>query len=94
MSKEKAAYYLEIYQREHVENGLSYSEIREKYNIPRDTWDYYIRKTLGNSCDLRRKRATDDFFDIIDFDIIDSEIKSYLLGFLYGDGYISNIKRR
>ena len=84
MSKEKAAYYLEIYQREHVENGLSYSKIREKYNIPRGTWNYYIRKTLGNSCDLRRKRAVDDFFDVID-----SEIKSYLLGFIYGDGYIS-----
>lgn len=84
MSKEKAAYYLEIYQREHVENGLSYSKIREKYNIPRGTWDYYIRKMSGNSCDLRRKRAIDGFFDVID-----SEIKSYLLGFLYGDGYIS-----
>lgn len=77
--------YEQIYLEEHVKNGLTYSQIREKYNIPRGTWDYHIRKTLGYKNDGRKYRANDDFFDIID-----SEIKAYLLGFLYADGYISS----
>lgn len=77
--------YKQIYLEEHVKNGLTYSQIREKYNIPRGTWDYHVRKTLGYRNDGRKYRANDDFFDIID-----SEIKAYLLGFLYADGYISS----
>jgi hypothetical protein len=76
--------YEQIYLEEHVKNGLTYSQIREKYNIPRGTWDYHVRKTLGYKNDGRKYRANDDFFDVID-----SEIKAYLLGFLYADGYIS-----
>lgn len=76
--------YEQIYLEEHVKNGLTYSQIREKYNIPRGTWDYHIRKTLGYKNDRRKYRANDNFFDTID-----SEIKAYLLGFLYADGYIS-----
>ena len=77
--------YLKIYEEEHLKNGLSYGEIRNKYNIPRGTWDYYIRKKYGKSADLRKYRCNDDFFDNID-----SEIKAYLLGFLYADGYIAS----
>lgn len=77
--------YLKIYEEEHIKNGLSYSQIREKYNIPRGTWDYYVRKTLGKSADRRKFRCNDTFFDIVD-----SEIKAYLLGFLYADGYIAS----
>lgn len=77
-------YFLKIYEEEHIKNGFSYSEIRNKYNIPRGTWDYYIRQKLGKNADQRKYRAVDNFFDIID-----SEIKAYLLGFLYADGYIS-----
>lgn len=84
MSKSKLDTYLKIYQEEHIKNGMSYSKIREKYNIPRGTWDYYVRQLSGNSCDLRKHRVNDTFFNNID-----SEIKSYLLGFLYGDGYIT-----
>lgn len=73
-----------IYLEEHVKHGLTYSQIREKYNIPRGTWYYYVRKKLGYKNDGRKFRANDNFFDIID-----SEIKAYLLGFLYADGYIS-----
>lgn len=72
--------YKQIYETEHVQNGLSYSEIRKKYNIPRGTWDYHVRKKLGLSCDQRKYKAVDNFFDTID-----CEIKSYLLGFLYAD---------
>ena len=77
--------YEKIYLEEHVKNGLTYSQIREKYNIPRGSWDYHVRKTLGYKNDKRKFRANDDFFDVID-----SEIKAYLLGFLYADGYISS----
>lgn len=76
--------FLKIYEEEHIKNGLSYSEIRTKYNIPRGTWDYYIRIKLGKTADRRKYKANDEFFNIID-----SEIKAYLLGFLYADGYIS-----
>lgn len=77
--------YLKIYEEEHIKNGLSYSQIREKYNISRGTWDYYIRQKFNKNADLRKFRCNDTFFDIID-----SEIKAYLLGFLYADGYISS----
>ena len=77
--------YLKIYEEEHIKNRLSYSQIREKYNISRGTWDYWIRQKLGKSADQRKYVCKDDFFDNID-----SEIKAYLLGFLYADGYISN----
>lgn len=76
--------YLKIYGEEHLKNKLSYSQIREKYNIPRGTWDYWVRQKLNKSADLRKFRCNDNFFDNID-----SEIKAYLLGFLYADGYIS-----
>lgn len=77
--------YQSIYDLEHIQNGLSYKEIREKYNISRGTWDYYVRVKLNKSCDSRKFRANDDFFDKID-----SEIKAYLLGFLYADGYLAS----
>lgn len=77
--------YLKIYEEEHIKNGLSYSQIRKKYNIPRGTWDYYVRQKLGKNADQRKHRCNDSFFDVID-----SEIKAYLLGFLYADGYISS----
>ena len=77
--------YQEIYNVEHVKNGLSYKEIREKYSIPRGTWDYYVRVKLNKSCDLRQFRANDCFFDTID-----CEVKAYLLGFLYADGYLTS----
>lgn len=77
--------YLKIYEEEHIKNGLSYSQIREKYNIPRGTWDYYVRQKLGKNADQRKFRCNDNFFDVID-----SEIKAYLLGVLYADGYISS----
>ena len=76
--------YLKIYEEEHLKNKLSYSQIRKKYNIPRGTWDYWVRQKLNKSADLRKFRCNDNFFDDID-----SEIKAYLLGFLYADGYIS-----
>ena len=76
--------YLEIYQKEHIENKLSYSQIREKYNIPRGTWDYYIRCKAKLSSDKRTYRVNDTFFDNIN-----SEEKAYLLGFLYADGYLA-----
>lgn len=75
----------EIYEIEHLQNGLSYSKIREKYNIKRGTWDYYVRKILNLSCDLRKTRMNDTFFDVID-----TEEKAYLLGFLYADGYLAS----
>lgn len=77
--------YREIYQKEHIENGLSYSKIRNKYNISRGTWDYYIRYKLGLSCDRRKHKANDLFFHKID-----TEEKAYLLGFLYADGYLAS----
>ena len=41
--------YLKIYEEEHIKNRLSYSQIREKYNISRGTWDYWIRQKLGKT---------------------------------------------
>lgn len=80
--------YLKIYEEEHIKNGLTYSQIREKYNITRGTWDYYIRFKNKKNNDNRKYRVNDTFFDNID-----SEIKSYLLGFLYADGYLASDKR-
>lgn len=77
--------YKKIYEVEHVANGMTYKAIREKYNIPRGTWDYYVRQKLNRSCDLRIYRANDTFFDVID-----TEVKAYLLGFLYADGYLAS----
>ena len=54
--------YREIYQKEHLENGLTYSQIREKYNIPRGTWDYWVRQKLNLRSDKRKYRANDTFF--------------------------------
>lgn len=76
--------FLEIYEEEHLRNRISYSQIREKYKIPRETWDYWIRKKFHKKADLRKHPANDIFFSIID-----SEIKAYLLGFLYADGYLA-----
>lgn len=74
-----------IYQEEHLKNGLSYKEIKDKYNISRGTWDYHIRLKLKLPNDGRKYRVNDSFFSKID-----SEIKAYLLGFLYADGYLTN----
>ena len=71
---------LEIYQEECINSGMSYSQVREKYGIPRGTWDYYIRKKFQKKADKRQYKPNDTFFDTID-----SEIKAYLLGFLYAD---------
>jgi intein/homing endonuclease len=73
----------ELYQKEHVENGLSYKEIQQKYNIPRGTWQYYVNK-WGYNYDGRTFRCVDDYFDVID-----NYKKAYILGFLYADGFIS-----
>lgn len=78
-------FYLNIYNKEHLRNKMSYSEIQSKYNIPRGTWDYYVRKKLKLKCDKRKTKINDTFFDIID-----SEIKAYILGFLYADGYLAS----
>jgi len=75
----------EIYEKECLENKMRYSEVKKKYDIPRGTWDYWIRKKMGNRADLRKHRPNDHFFDSID-----SEIKAYLLGYLYADGYLAS----
>lgn len=80
--------YIEIYKEEHIQNKLSYSEIRKKYNISRGTWDYYIREKANLNSDKRTYRAKDSFFDEIN-----TEEKAYLLGFFYADGYLTNDKR-
>lgn len=80
--------YVKIYEKEHIENGLSYSTIRTKYNIPRGTWDYHIRKLNNLSNDGRKYRCIDSYFDKID-----SDEKAYVLGFLYADGYITENHR-
>lgn len=77
--------YKKIYEIEHIQNGLSYKQIRDKYKISRGTWDYYIRQKLKFKADLRKYRANDNFFEVIN-----SEEKAYLLGFLYADGYLSS----
>lgn len=77
--------FAEIYQKEHIENHLTYSQIREKYNISRGKWDYYIRRKLGLNYDRRKHRANDNFFNEIN-----NEENAYLLGFLYADGYLAN----
>ena len=76
---------LEIYEKECIQNKLRYSEVKKKYNIPRGTLDYWIRQKYNKTADKRLYKANDDFFDSID-----SEIKAYLLGFLYADGYLAN----
>lgn len=76
--------YKEIYLEEHVKNRLTYSQIRKKYNISRGAWDYYVRYKLKLKNDSRKYVANDTFFDIID-----TELKAYILGFLYADGFIT-----
>lgn len=73
-----------LYQKEHVENNLTYRQIQEKYNIPRGTWSYYIKK-LELNYDGRKYRCVDNYFDSID-----NYKKAYILGFLYADGCITN----
>lgn len=73
-----------IYLEECVNNKMRYSEVKKKYDIPRGTWDYWIRKKGGKKADLRKHRPNDDFFNSID-----SEVKAYLLGYLYADGYLA-----
>lgn len=80
--------FLEIYEKEHLKNHLSYSQIRKKYNISRGTWDYWVREKFHKKADLRKYPANDTFFSVLD-----SEIKAYLLGFLYADGYLASDKR-
>lgn len=75
----------QIYETECLNNNLGYSEVRKKYNIPRGTWDYWVRKKFEKIADRRIYRPNDHFFDIID-----SEIKAYLLGYLYADGYLAS----
>ena len=74
-----------IYIKEHIENKMSYSQIQKKYNIPRGTWDYYVRYKLGLSCDKRKTKVNDNYFNVID-----TEEKAYILGFLYADGYLAS----
>ena len=74
----------EIYNLEHLQNGLSYKKIQLKYNIPRGTWYYYIQK-YNLKYDGRKYRCNDGYFDNID-----TYNKAYILGFLYGDGCITN----
>lgn len=73
-----------LYQKEHVENALSYKQIQEKYNIPRGTWQYYVNK-MNLKYDGRKFRYVDDYFDDID-----NYKKAYILGFLYADGCITS----
>jgi intein/homing endonuclease len=73
----------ELYQKEHIENGLSYKEIQKKHNIPRGTWQYYVNK-WNYVYDGRTFRCNDDYFDVID-----NYKKAYILGFLYADGCIT-----
>lgn len=75
----------QIYETECIQNKMRYSEVRKKYSIPRGTWDYWIRKKLGKKADLRKHPANDNFFDSIN-----TEIKAYLLGYLYADGYLAS----
>lgn len=72
-----------LYQEEHIENGLSYKEIQKKYNIPRGTWQYYVNK-WNYIYDGRTFRCNDNYFDVID-----NYKKAYILGFLYADGCIT-----
>lgn len=72
---------------EHVQNGLSYKEIQEKYNITRGIWNYYCQK-LNLECDLRKHRPNDNYFDVLD-----TYNKNYILGFLYADGCITEDNR-
>lgn len=75
---------LKLYNEEHIQNGLSYKAIQEKYGIERGQWTYYA-KQLGLNCDGRKHRPNDDYFSVLD-----SYSKNYILGFLYADGCITN----
>lgn len=75
----------QIYETECLNNNLRYSEVKKKYNIPRGTWDYWVRTKFEKVADRRVHRPNDHFFDTID-----SEIKAYLLGYLYADGYLAS----
>lgn len=77
--------FCKIYQEDHIKNRMSYKQIREKYNITRGKWDYEIRHKLKLNCDSRNYVCNDDYFNDIN-----SDIKAYLLGFLYADGYLAS----
>ena len=42
---------LEIYEKECIQNKLRYSEVKKKYNIPRGTWDYWIRQKYNKTAE-------------------------------------------
>ena len=82
MKKQLKGKIKELYQKEHLENSLSYKKIQDKYNIPRGTWNYYAQK-MNLIYDGRTYRMNDNYFNKID-----KWEKAYILGFLYADGWL------
>lgn len=61
-------------------------EICEKYGLCHCTFSKYMKEYLNKPIKARVKSKFNDNY----FDSIDTEIKAYLLGFIYADGYISS----
>lgn len=61
-------------------------EICKKYGLCHSTFSKYMKDYLGKPIKARPKSNFNDSY----FDIIDSEVKAYLLGFFWADGSISS----
>lgn len=67
-----------------LREGIFYKEICEKFNICNSSLYLLFKKYNINRINKNQKTKKNDEF----FDVIDSEIKAYLLGFLVADGSV------
>ncbi len=67
------------------ESGMTCGQIAEKFNCSRSYIEQKVKTvtTIRKRSDYGRKKFNEDFFEVID-----SEIKAYWLGFIYADGCV------
>lgn len=68
--------------------GYSRKEISEILQVSIYTIDHYIKITGIHPKRIRRPKVNEHFFDVID-----TEEKAYILGFIFADGYIDTTGR-
>jgi len=74
-----------------LEERLSFKELLAKYSISRDIFFRHKERNNITTPSIRSSKLTKNFNF---FEIIDSETKAYLLGFLYADGNIAKNSNR
>lgn len=70
------------------DEGYTRKEIAEKMQLSISMVDKYIKRTGTHPVRSRKPNANEHFFDVID-----TEEKAYILGFIFADGYIDTTER-